>query len=193
MKVKLQESSKEWPAHFQLLKQEIESLTEPLLPAIEHIGSTSVPGLKAKPIIDIMAGTAEEQHLNLIPKLLMPHGFSYMELYNNELPFRRFFILPRKKFRSLYPEIMTESNAFAIPHKHRLCHLHVVRYNSGWWKNHLLFRNYLRMHPEDRAAYEQLKVELSARDWRHGNEYAAAKSSFIEGVLVKAGRGKEYG
>ncbi|MGV2482374.1 UNVERIFIED_CONTAM: GrpB family protein, partial [Salmonella enterica subsp. enterica serovar Weltevreden] len=71
---------------------ELEGLIGFLNPQIEHIGSTSVEGLSAKPIIDILIGLPDENDLNKTVEPLTGQGFIYYEKYNQDMPYRRFFV-----------------------------------------------------------------------------------------------------
>ncbi|MEN8125894.1 MAG: GrpB family protein [Bacteroidota bacterium] len=132
---------------------------------IEHIGSTSINGLGAKPIIDIVIGLKDfktaNNHISTIEKL----GYKYVPKFENEMPYRRFFI--------------KESNG------KRTHHIHLVELKTEFWDRHLRFRNHLRSNNEDRDKYMELKMRLSEKDWNNGNEYADAKSEFIKDIENK--------
>lgn len=132
---------------------------------IEHIGSTSVDGLAAKPIIDIMIGLKDfntaDNHISSIESL----GYNYISKYEDLMPYRRFFT--------------KESNG------KRTHHIHMVGYKTEFWNRHLRFRNHLRINNEDRDKYLELKMDLAKREWANGNEYADAKSEFINEIEEK--------
>jgi GrpB-like predicted nucleotidyltransferase (UPF0157 family) len=145
---------------------------------IEHVGSTSVPGLAAKPIIDIMPGVRSldgfTRHIAAIEAL----GYEYgpeTERDSEEgpgMPFRRYF---RKHVDGV-----------------RAFHLHVVEVTSDFWRDHLIFRNYLLNYPPDAAAYADVKRRI-ASDYnltRPGTNvnlgYTNYKSEFIAGIMAKA-------
>ncbi len=127
--------------------------------SIEHIGSTSVPGLAAKPIIDILATvadiTAEEDYLNPLLKA----GY---ELRVRE-PGHRMVRTPTRDVQV---------------HLLEACHPSVDAY--------LQLRSWLRNEPADRELYARTKRELLTHDWTDMNAYAAAKTEVIEGMLSRA-------
>lgn len=133
---------------------------------IEHIGSTSVVGLAAKPVIDIMIGLPDFAVADqLVPKI-EALGYDYIAKYNAIMPYRRFF--------TRRPEGINTHN------------LHMVETGCEFWERHLLFRNYLRRHPEVAAAYAEHKQELAEREWQDVNEYAYAKTEFITHIEQQA-------
>jgi GrpB-like predicted nucleotidyltransferase (UPF0157 family) len=138
---------------------------------IQHIGSTSVPGLGAKPVIDILIGVrsladADAHCLQPIVSL----GYEYVPAYEAGMPYRRFF---RKN------DAQGE----------RTHHIHLVEIGGEFWERHLVFRDYLRAHPEAAKDYERLKRELAPR-FTNGNDYAEAKTDFIRSVEAAAWRWK---
>lgn len=142
------------------------ALLEPIFKdaiAIRHVGSTSVPGLTAKPIIDIMVGFAELASVGQIEiNQLERNGYEYRG--EAGIPGRLFF---RK----------------GMPRTH---HLHVVKYNSDFWIDHLLFRDYLAAFPETARQYGELKIVLAAKYSRDRERYTDSKGPFICAVLQKA-------
>ncbi|TWH46284.1 GrpB-like predicted nucleotidyltransferase (UPF0157 family) [Sporomusa sp. KB1] len=130
---------------------------------IQHIGSTSIYGLEAKPIIDIMLGVSER---TLVDKkqinMLELNGYKYRG--EAGIPNRQFF---RK----------------GMPRTH---HLHVVKYKSDFWLEHLLFRNYLRAFPKVAEEYGRLKKRLVLKYSDDRGKYTKGKGPFINEVLEKA-------
>ncbi len=130
---------------------------------IEHIGSTAVPGLKAKPIIDILIGLPVlPENIESVVTHLKDAGYKYIEEYNSEIPERRFF---RKDING-----------------RRTHHIHIVSVKSNFWDRHIFFRDRLRNDPATRQHYELLKTELAKQEWESQNDYATAKSEFIRSV-----------
>lgn len=113
--------STDWPNMFAAEKRALLSALQPDAVAIEHIGSTSVGGLGAKPIIDILAGAkslpAIEEHIEHITAL----GYLYVPAFESTIPERRFFVKPG-----------TGAPTF---------HLHAVSKAGGFWTDHLAFRD----------------------------------------------------
>lgn len=168
MKIIIQPYDRNWPA---LFEEEKVRLTQSLgghFVSIQHIGSTSVPGLGAKPIIDIMiavSSLAEADEFCVRPIVEM--GYSYIAEFEAEIPQRRFF---RKE------------TAEGV----RTHHIHLVEINSDWWVDHLLFRDYLHGNSEARRAYEAHKRQLAEQEWESSNDYAEAKTGFILKIMEEA-------
>ena len=146
---------------------------------IQHIGSTSVEGLSAKPVIDIMIGVNSEKDLDKIPPLLAGRQYVYYEKYNEDMPYRRFFVkLKAKPSEWSFPEQINKNDE--IPeklhdHSLRLAHIHVIPTDSEHWLRHIAFRDYLKAYPDVKAEYQKLKEELGKKEWEDGNEYNEAK------------------
>ena len=132
--------------------------------AIEHVGSTAVPNLGSKPVIDVMVGVRTLDEVEVRIPQLESAGYEYVPEYEKQLPERRYFRKPRFGAREF--------------------HVHCVVKGSVFWIRHLAFRDYLRAHPETASAYYDLKRDLAARLTKE--QYTDAKSSFIEGVLAAA-------
>jgi len=155
----------DWIHQYEEEKRKILEAIQDICVSIEHIGSTSVPGLGAKPIIDIMVGV---HHLNLVGQRhidqLKEIGYEYVD--KPEFPERKFF--RRGKWR-------------AGTH-----HLHIYEMNGVQWNNNLLFRDYLRNHEDTLKQYYRLKKELEAR-YKHDRAlYTEGKEKFIQEVINKA-------
>jgi GrpB-like predicted nucleotidyltransferase (UPF0157 family) len=159
-----------WPQMFREEKQRIEAAIGRWLAGVEHVGSTSVPGLAAKPIIDIMPAL---RSLEDTPHIIGPMrrlGYQYFPEYEDDLPERRYFRRPAgQEFRG------------GGTH-----HVHVVEATSGFWRRHIAFRDHLRAHPEAAAEYAALKRDLAARFGADREGYTEAKTDFIRGIETKA-------
>ncbi|MBX9266330.1 GrpB family protein [Chromobacterium violaceum] len=157
-----------WPPRFQAERQSILSALGPLADAcaIEHIGSTAVPGLAAKPIIDIMLG---------LPAL------------NNIAPY-----IPALKSAGfhLQPQMaaaMPDRHDFAKPAAHpRAVQLHAVALDSGFWRDKLAFRDALRADGHLAEQYADLKRQLAQNHSDDRAAYTDAKSAFIAAVWAAA-------
>lgn len=160
-----------WPAAFEAARRELEELLAPLAVRIEHVGSTAVPGLAAKPIVDLMLGCGRLAELDAQIPRLEEVGWHYAPEFEVHLPQRRFLARPR-----------------AHP---RRFHLHAVELDSDFWARHLLFRDHLRANSDVAFAYEHLKRGLAARFARDREAYTAAKTAFIEEALAEAARRAE--
>ena len=135
--------------------------------AIEHIGSTSVPGLGGKPIIDIMVAVHSLVDAEKCIKPLESIGYEYVPELEASLPERRYFHKGH-------------------PPKEQHYHLHMVELNGHLWKLQLLFRDYLRNHPETAREYFELKKRLAIKYGSDREGFTHAKTSFIESVTAKA-------
>jgi len=165
MKVLLTPSSSSWPRDFAAEKLFLQQhISLPI--KIEHIGSTSVDDLCAKPIIDILIGVDDESQLDIPVPEIQGLGYQYISRYENEMPYRRFFLKEKDAVRT-----------------HQI---HMVAYKSTFWIRHLQFRDYLRAHAEVAEEYAALKRQLAERDWESGNDYADAKTDFIRRIEAAA-------
>ena len=161
MKINIAPYNDEWPLLFERIKKEIQNSIVDNDVIIEHIGSTSVYNLASKPIIDILIGVScseLDKYINPIKNL----GYTHIKEYEIEIPNRRFF--------------------FFKEGKKRIAHIHLVKHNSRWFKRHIAFRNELRSSEVTRKKYQRLKYSLSEKEWKDGNEYADAKTTFIRSV-----------
>ena len=161
MKIKIVPYNDEWPLLFETIKKEIKKSIDDNEIIIEHIGSTSVYSLASKPIIDILIGVSSDK-LDLYIKPIKNLGYTHIKEYEIEIPNRRFFFFEESK--------------------KRIAHIHLVKYNSRWFKRHIAFRNKLRSNEVIRKKYQSLKYSLSEKEWKDGNEYADAKTTFIRSV-----------
>jgi len=156
-----------WPAMFANERERILTATGGVVLAVEHVGSTAVPGLAAKPIIDILAGV---RHLDDAAETFQPLlalGYAYVPEYETEIPDRRYF--------------------HKGPPAARSHHLHMAEFGGGFWRRHLAFRDALRSDPVLAARYAALKRDLAARFGRDRRGYTEAKTEFIESVLADFG------
>ena len=132
---------------------------------IEHIGSTSIPGMEAKPIIDIMAGVVSlAQATELVP-MVEPLGYVYKAL--DTTPERMFFAKERTT-------------------EYRTHHLNITQQGSGFWKNQIAFRDYLRVHKQVAAEYVDLKKHLARVYSRTLELDRDGKTEFVDRVLALA-------
>jgi len=153
----------DWPHRFDEERRALAAVFAGGDAVIEHVGSTAVPGLGAKPIIDIMVGVPALVDVEDRIPALESAGYEYVPEYEQQLPDRRYFRKPR--------------------HGSRAFHVHCVVTGSDFWIRHLAFRDHLRTHPQSAAAYYALKRELAMRVSK--GEYTEAKSPFIASVLAR--------
>ena len=161
----------EWPA---LFKEEavhlLDCLPEGLVTRIEHFGSTAVPGLAAKPIVDMLIEVTSLEAANerIVP-ILEAQGYDYFwrsALGENEPPFYAWFIKRG-------------------PAGERTHHLHMVESDSELWER-LLFRDYLIDHPQVAHEYAELKAGLSAHHQSDRVAYTKAKGDFVRRFTEEA-------
>ena len=159
----------EWSREFEQERARLEKAFASTSIVIEHIGSTAVPGLAAKPVIDIMVGVAALSEAEARIESLRAHGYEYVPAYEAQLPHRRYFRKP-----------------LAEPRTH---HVHCVLRGSSFWEDQLVFRDYLRAHPAAKEAYATLKRDLASRYAADREAYSEGKSEFIVGILTHARTG----
>lgn len=135
MKITFEKYNPSWKKQFESIKNELEENIGFLNPQIEHIGSTSVEGLSAKPVIDIMIGVKDEKELDMIPALMAGKDYVYYEKYNEDMSYRRFFIklierpdqleLPEVIINCVLlifiPFLLLQNIGFAISHSGIIC------------------------------------------------------------------------
>lgn len=160
------------PVWLRLAQEEIAKLKSVLpenkIVDIQHVGSTAIPGLSAKPIIDIQIAVTSLQDMKLIVVPLL-QKLNYEFWPDNPDPKHMFFV----KGMPPYGEKRTH-------------HVHIFEHNSDHWRNKLLFRDYLRKHPELAKEYEELKARLAEKYLYDREKYTDAKLTFVNKVLQLA-------
>lgn len=155
----------EWKELFDQEKKLLESLLEPAEVIIHHIGSTSVPGLSAKPIIDIMLAADSLEQVEKATPAIVAAGYDAKG--ENGIPGRRYF---------------QKSDENGI----RKVHLHSYEKGSPELHRHLVFRDYLRAHPEEASRYAAVKEE-AARKYEYDIEsYIEEKSPLVKELEQRA-------
>ena len=163
----------EWP---KLAQTEIEKLKS-VFPVstiidIQHVGSTAIPGVSAKPILDIQIAVQSLENMKLFAApILQKLGYEYWD--NNPDPNRMFFV----KGMPPYGE-------------KRSHHIHIFKHNSDHWCNKLIFRDYLRSHADLAKEYEQLKSKLAQEHLYDREKYTDEKLDFVNRVLELAKNNK---
>jgi GrpB-like predicted nucleotidyltransferase (UPF0157 family) len=153
-----------WPMKFEAEKQLLIACLRPwLFGPIEHVGSTPVPGLLAKPVIDIMVAvetlSASRDAIGAVEGL----GYQYWP-YKAEL--MHWLCKPSDEFRTH--------------------HLHLVPLGGPLWQTRLAFRDYLRRHPAAAAEYAALENELAAKYRDDREAYTEGKTAFILRIVERA-------
>jgi GrpB-like predicted nucleotidyltransferase (UPF0157 family) len=152
-----------WPALFESLRAEVAGVLGDLAQTIEHVGSTAVPGLAAKPIIDVDVLLRSASELSVCIERLA--GIGYKHRGDLGVP---------------------EREAFAAPPGRPAHHLYVCPPESREFRRHVALRDYLRTHPSDASAYGELKRSLAVRYRDERSAYNDGKKEFVEALLRSA-------
>src|SRR5215469_12549527 len=161
--VTIEDYDPRWPRLFEMLRVRIAVVLDEMAISIEHVGSTAVPGLAAKPIIDIDVLIRSSADLPVVIRKLADLGYEH----RGDLGVRG-----REAFRA---------NAAAVRH-----HLYVCPPGSREYEQHIAFRNYLRAHAGEANAYALLKRELANKFGSDREGYSQAKSEFVQRLLQRA-------
>jgi len=156
-----------WPDMFEHEAARIRAALGPsLFEALEHFGSTAIPGLAAKPIIDILiAVRSVEAARRVFPEKLK--ALQYIFWADNPKRDRLFFVKGMPPFG-----------------ERRTHHIHVTEPAGEMWQR-LAFRDYLRTHPDEAARYEALKVQLAKQHAHDREAYTSAKTDYVVSVMRK--------
>jgi GrpB-like predicted nucleotidyltransferase (UPF0157 family) len=153
-----------WPAMYSWAAERIRTALGDKALVLEHVGSTSVPGLAAKPIIDMVLGVADAAREPSYIPILERQGF---ELRVREVDW----------FEHRFLRLVSGSMQW---------HLHVFSAACEEIDRMLAFRDWLRAHADDRRRYEDVKRELASHTWKHMQHYADAKSGIVREILGRA-------
>lgn len=154
-----------WSDQFLELRARLWPTVQSAALAIEHVGSTAVPGLASKPILDLDIVIGERAALPMVAAGLATLG--YRHCGNLGIEDRAAFQMPEES---------------SVAH-----HLYVCLQGSAGLRNHLALREHLRAHPEAVAAYAALKRELARRDPTDIDRYIEGKTAFIVDILAQHG------
>jgi GrpB-like predicted nucleotidyltransferase (UPF0157 family) len=160
--IRLADPDPEWAMQYAREEKRIRAALGPRAAQVEHVGSTSVPGLAAKPVIDIV--------LTVIDSADEAEYLPDVEAAGYVLQFREPDWYAHRFLRDRDPDVQ----------------LHVFTVGSPEVERMLLFRDRLRTRSEDRELYERTKRELAARRWDYIQDYADAKSAVIEEIISRA-------
>jgi GrpB-like predicted nucleotidyltransferase (UPF0157 family) len=161
-RVYIAEYDPRWPLAFAKEKSAICAVFPGPVTDVQHIGSTAIPGLRAKPVIDILVAVPSFMPIAAYAERLEPLDYRHMTHANESV--RIFF---RK----------------GMPRTH---HLHIVEDGSQEHRRLVLFRDYLLRHPETVVAYEELKRDLAARFAGNRPQYTESKTDFIQEIISLA-------
>lgn len=163
--VRLSEHNKAWVELADSVCSEIKHAANHLIADVQHIGSTSVPGLLAKPIIDIAVGVRDLKFIDELVPIIT--GLGYIYRGDNKVNGGHLFVFETS------PEV-------------RSIHVHVVEHNGNQWHNYLLFRDTLRSDKATREKYANLKADLCKRYPGDRQAYTFAKKDLIGRILKTA-------
>lgn len=153
-----------WPALFEVEKNHILEVAGEKILAVEHIGSTAVPGLAAKPIVDMMAGVQGCSDADECLPLLARIGYNHVMPEPDDQEW--FYCLGKGPHSVGY-------------------HLHLVKFRSNHWNKHLIFRDYLRKHPDVAMQYREFKERMAQKYESDREAYTESKTPFIESLIAR--------
>jgi GrpB-like predicted nucleotidyltransferase (UPF0157 family) len=157
--VRIVEYDERWPQRFEVERERIAGALGATARRIDHVGSTSVPGLGAKPIVDISVGVDDPDDEAAFAPALTAAGYELRVIE----PGHRMFRTPARDVQvHIWPAGGTEQ------------------------RRQLLFRDWLRQSADDRARYESVKRDLAAREWDDSNDYAIAKQGVVAEIMARA-------
>ena len=165
MKVEVVPYNYDWQDLFQAEAKQWFDLLNSNVIAIHHIGSTAIPNIHAKPIIDLLIEVKDINQVDNCNSTIAAKGYGIMGEYG--IPGRRYF---------------RKHNSVGI----RTYHIHIYEQNSPQIQRHLAFRDYMRTHPKDAQKYSQLKQELAKKYPEDIESYMDGKDKFIKDIDQKA-------
>jgi GrpB-like predicted nucleotidyltransferase (UPF0157 family) len=164
---RLVEYDPRWPELFDAEAGRLREVLGARIGAVEHIGSTSIPGMPAKPVLDLMASVATLEEAQRMIGELEAIGYLWGPRDMQDVPDRRYFVRNREDGASTH-------------------HLSLAEATSVFWRRQIAFRDYLRANLDSREAYAQLKRELAARFPADRPSYTEGKTGFVSQVLRAA-------
>jgi len=157
-----------WPERYEVEAAHLRTVLAPFLKRIKHVGSTAIPGMAAKPIVDVLAGVdSDAVAQDIVAPRLMRRDYEYFWRTDGPDPYAWFIK------RGVHAE--------------RTYHIHVVDLESPMWER-LLFRDFLRQHPDRAHTYLELKLELAKAHTNDREAYTRGKTEFIMAVMREARR-----
>ena len=166
-----------WPVKFTGLQQVLQTHLKGLIADIQHVGSTSVPGLAAKPIIDIDLVIRSKSELQPVVEVLQVLGYRHegeMGIPGRDAFSRPGVFIPDDGKGTVWPDH----------------HLYCCPEDSFSFQNHIRFRDFLRQHPQIIAEYSELKKRLANEYPFDIDKYVELKTPFITGILAQEGFSK---
>lgn len=162
-RIKFTDYDPQWPARYRAEARRLRALLGERVVSFEHVGSTAIPGLCAKPTIDIMGDARTVQDAEACAPMLASAGYRFRAEPDIDWPDRRFFYFEVREIRHFQ--------------------LHLVQRASPFWDRYLKFRNALRERPEAALAYRELKRRLAAEFPCDLQAYTHSKSRFVMKIL----------
>ena len=150
-----------WKKEYEKERERLINLLERYIIDIQHIGSTAISCIMAKPIIDIAIGLIKWDYVKEVKEILINNGYYFRENAGDKN--RLFFAKGEEERRTHY--------------------LHVYEFGSLGWRNHIYFRDYLNTHKESRERYNELKINLQSLYKNNRDLYTENKEKFILEVL----------
>lgn len=164
--VKLEPYNYEWKKEFELEKERLLSILSGFEVDVQHVGSTSIEGCPAKPVIDIFIGIESLEYGEQLVPILVTNGYIYEGDGGRS---------GEHYFKKRGNNVTTH-------------HIHMAPNFGQIWKNQILFRDYLKTHPEIMQEYINLKTRLSIQFPDNRESYSAGKKDFIENIIYNAER-----
>lgn len=161
--IEIKPFNENWKKEYKKEAKKLLEIFGSLTNRIEHIGSTAIPGMKAKPIIDILIIVNDLSKVDALNNAMKTIGYTPMFEYG--IKNRRFFLKGKIN---------------------RTHHVHVFEYPHEHVTNHLLFREYLINHPAEAQKYAILKESLAKKYPHEIEQYMAGKNHFIKDIIEKA-------
>ena len=169
-KVTLSSYDNEWVKNFEEEKKNLEIILKDLIVTIEHVGSTSIGNIKAKPVVDIAIGVKSKEDFKLCAK-----RFEGLEDYS-------------VKEDSVEDELLVRKG----PVSKRTNFIHIMAIDSEKYKDTIIFRDYMRKNKEARKDYEKLKIELANKYSSDRKMYTKSKDEYIKAILKEAKEQSTY-
>ena len=167
----LQNPNPTWAEEASHTIQQLRNIFGDLAVDIQHIGSTAIPGIKAKPVIDIGIAVHDLAAIKSILPQLTAAGFIHR---------------PRRDTPDYSMFVIGDIDAYFKTH-----HIHIDPHDSPGWHNRINFRDYLNAFPSKAKEYEALKIELAEKYTNNRSEYLKGKAAFIERMFTEAAEWKK--
>lgn len=164
--VKLEPYNPEWQKLFGTEKSALKKVLSEKFIAAEHVGSTAIPGMKAKPILDLMLAIPDLENWEWVKEPLAKLGYEF-----------------RRDFRSEQGHILFVKGS----EENRTHYLKITELNSDFWTEHILFRDYLVNNAQYREEYQNLKEKLFDEHAGNREPYTKGKEEFVRKILKLAG------